>query len=118
MKKVNLWKRMRNQTSPNNLTPKVSRRAPKVPKVKAIIPKKSKNFPPAENASINCAHQRKSTKKFAPESNKTNTVSSAKIAMKITTTISIANSASKSTLTAARMKMMINGSVVTIVKDG
>ncbi len=70
------------------------------------------------NVLINNAHQRKSIKKLGQESNKINTGSFAKIAMRITITIFIASSASKFIQTTAKIKMMTNGLGVITVNAG
>ena len=86
--------------------------------MRAIILKKKKSFLRVESASINFVPQKKYTRRFALEYNKTSTAFSAKTAMKITTITSIANSANKFTRIVARTRMTTSGSDATIAKDG
>jgi len=71
-----------------------------------------------ENVLTNYVPAKKYTKKYVQEYKKINIVFSAKIVMKIISTIFIVNFVSKYTQTIAKMRMTINGLDVIIVKDG
>lgn len=80
--------------------------------------KENKICQQAVNALTSYAPPKRSIKRSDPELNKINTDSFAKIAMRITTTIFIASSVSKSTPTTVRTRMTISGLAVTTVNAG
>jgi hypothetical protein len=74
--------------------------------------------PQVVNVLINSALPKRYIRKSDQEFKIINTVSSAKIVIKITTIICIANFANKFTRTIAKTKMMISGLAVITVKGG
>ena len=80
--------------------------------------KGKRNYPLAENASINYAPPKKYIKKYGQELRTTSTASSAKTAIRTTTTIFIASSVSKYTPITARTKTTISGSAAITANAG